>query len=97
MKSYAVMQSPGPNWKAGKPVFEQPLLEHGRYMKRLHEAGTLKHGGPFMDSSGGLWIFEAEDEAAARKIVEDDPALQEGIMNSDWHEWMAIDWEEYSP
>jgi hypothetical protein len=53
--TYLVVYRPGPSWVAGKPLAEQPLKEHGRYMLELYGKGTLKFAGPFLDDSGAHW------------------------------------------
>src|SRR5688572_30368617 len=37
--TYLVVYRPGPSWLPGKPVTEQPLKEHGRYMIELYTKG----------------------------------------------------------
>jgi uncharacterized protein YciI len=46
-------------------------------------------GGPFADRSGGLITFEAETNTEASEIVENDPFVSEGLLESKWlKEWM---------
>jgi hypothetical protein len=47
--TYLVVYRPGPSWLPGKPLAEQPLKEHGRYILSLYVKGALKSAGP----SGG--------------------------------------------
>jgi uncharacterized protein YciI len=41
-------------------------------------------GGPFEDRTGGLITFQAEDGARARRAVDTDPFLQEGLLEAYW-------------
>ena len=93
--TYLVVYRPGPSWVAGKPLAEQPLKEHGRYMIELYGKGTLKFAGPFLDDSGGAMVFEAASEADAKAIVAADPAVVNGIMIGDLRPWRIVDWEPY--
>ena len=93
--TYLVVYRPGPSWIAGKPLSEQPLKEHGRYMIELYGKGTLRFAGPFLDDSGGAMVFEAASEADAKAIVAADPAVANGIMLADVRPWRLVDWEPY--
>lgn len=46
--TYLVVYRPGPGWITGKPITEQPLKGHGRYMLSLYTKGALKSAGPFL-------------------------------------------------
>jgi uncharacterized protein YciI len=94
---FAIVYSPGPNWVAGKPFSEQPLMEHGNYMHQLYLRGKLLMGGPFTDNSGGLVAFEAADQNEAQRILENDPALKAGIFTAKLHPWFSVDWAHYGP
>lgn len=52
--------------------------DHARYWKRLELTSYL--GGPFGDLSGGLITFEAGDDGRARRLVEEDPFVREGVL-----------------
>ena len=60
---------------------------HFNYLKDNHEKGVMKHVGrtdlPYGDNSlHGYVIFEAENEAAAHSIMNNDPAVSSGIMRA---------------
>jgi uncharacterized protein YciI len=62
---------------------EAILAEHFNYLKALAEQGVVQLAGRTQttdESSFGIIIFRAETEAAARKIMNDDPAVREGVM-----------------
>jgi uncharacterized protein YciI len=93
--TYLVVYRPGSAWLAGKPLAEQPLREHGRYMVELYGKGTLKLAGPFLDDSGGAMVIEADGEAEAKALVAADPAVKGAIMAADVRPWRLVDWEPY--
>jgi uncharacterized protein YciI len=41
-------------------------------------------GGPFEDRTGGLITFHAEDHKRARRAVDTDPFMQEGLLEARW-------------
>ena len=59
---------------------------HGAYWRNLRLLNFK--GGPFLDKSGGLIIFEAESEAEVERLVTGDPFVREGLLESRWiKEW----------
>lgn len=93
--TFLVVYKPGPAWMPGKPLKEQPLKEHGRYMLSLYNEGTLKAAGPFSDNTGGAVTFVAPDETEARAIVANDPAVISGVFVYELHPWGPVDWERF--
>jgi uncharacterized protein len=93
--TYLVVYKQGPAWLAGKPMAEQPLKEHGRYMLGLYTKGSLKWAGPFTDDAGGAAVFEAGSDDEARAIVAADPSVTSGIFVADLHPWRLVDWESH--
>ena len=93
--TYLVVYRPGPAWLPGKPIAEQPLKEHGRYILSLHVKGSLKFAGPFSDDAGGAAAFEAADDAEARAVVAADPAVVSGVFVAAVHPWRLVDWERH--
>ena len=57
-------------------------------LAQLKQAGTVITIGPTQDLTQVFGIYEAEDEAAMRKLVEDDPYWQNGI----WTEYNVKEW-----
>ena len=55
---------------------------HREYLASLREAGKLAAAGPFTDDSGALIVYEAESEADAREIIENDPFNAAGVFKS---------------
>lgn len=58
---------------------------HFAYLKDLTERGIVLMAGRTLNSdaeSFGICVFRAEDEAAARRIMEGDPAVAGGVMSA---------------
>lgn len=74
----------------------------GRHFNRFKEAiqsGQLILAGRTMepgDKTFGIAIFEAADEAAARKFMEADPAVMGGLMTAELHPF-AVALERKNP
>ena len=77
---YLILLKRGPKWIPDKPVTEQPLLKHGRYLNEQMSKGALVMAGPFLDGSGGLILYRGKDEAEVRAIEERDPGVVDGIL-----------------
>ena len=92
---YLVVYRPGPAWLPGRPVGEQPLKNHGRYMLSLYVKGSLKFAGRFSDNAGGAAAFEATDDDEARAVVAADPAVVSGVFLGEVHPWDLVDWDRH--
>jgi len=57
-------------------------------LAELQTAGTLVTIGPTKDLTQVFGVYEAEDETAARKLIEDDPYWQHGI----WTDYEIKEW-----
>ena len=67
------------------PEEEEIVSRHFAYLKDLTERGVMILVGRTQnsdESTFGIAIFEAEDEAAARTIMENDPAVVAGVMRA---------------
>lgn len=63
---------------------------HFEYLQRLLADGILIIAGPTLGSTNtGISIFEAPDEAAAKKIMEDDPVFSNGIAECELRPFRA--------
>ena len=57
---------------------------HFERLQRLLAEGVLILAGPTLGPvNTGIAVFEAEDEAAARQLMEDDPAIASGIATGE--------------
>ena len=77
----------GKNYDENKSIYEQDLLEHGYYMKRLLKEGKLLLAGPFTDNTGGQIILKVEDEIEATEIMNQDPAVMKDIFSYEFKTW----------
>ena len=60
--------------------------EHAGYIAALTKQGVIQFAGPCTDFIGpGIVIFRAKDEAAARAIMENDPAVKAGVFTAELH------------
>jgi len=90
--TFLLLYRPGPAWIPGKPIAEQPLREHRRYLRGLALQGVLAMAGPFADDAGGAVALEAADLAAANALALADPAVVSGVFLCEVHPW-AVAWE----
>lgn len=79
--------SPGPAWVAGKPMREQNLLPHGRYISALHKEGRIFAAGGYADGDGGVALVWAKDRAEADATLAADPAIIEGLFVAEIRAW----------
>ena len=65
---------------------ERALVEaHFQYLRRLCDDGTVVLAGRCDDGEFGIIIFEADDEASARRVMSDDPAVRAGLFAAPFH------------
>jgi uncharacterized protein YciI len=70
----------GPAWTSGS-VREQPDWDaHAEFVDALIERGTFVMGGPFSDNSGSMSLLEGIDEDEARRLIEGDPFMKNGVF-----------------
>lgn len=82
---YVFIYLPGPNWLTNQPITKQPLAGHFQYMNRLEAEEKLVLGGGFTDNSGAMGMLLASGLKEAREIIENDPAIKEGIVIAQIH------------
>ena len=80
----------GPEWIAGRSVYEQGPSIHAHLiaMRSRYDEGKLLLGGPF-ERGGGIAVLDVEDEAAGRALMDADPAVQAGVMVYELHRMRA--------
>jgi len=88
---YSVLfHSPGSKWIDSLSFREQPGIEqHVNYMATLLENNKLILGGPFLDNSSGMVIFDGSVEEA-EKAASDDPTVKSGLLNVKVKPWMVV-------
>ncbi len=57
-------------------------------LAQLKQSGTVLTIGPTQDLTKVFGVYEAEDEAAVRKLIEEDPYWKNGI----WTEYDVKEW-----
>lgn len=61
-------------------AFARAFSERLGYLVRLRQAGVLRAAGPFDGLTEGMYLCNAEDEAAACRVLEQDPLYQAGFI-----------------
>lgn len=84
---FLILYSPGPSWRAGRPMREQDLRAHGAYYAGLLRDGRAFAGGGYVGEDGGLAIVRAANLGEARAILAADPAIIGGIFVADLRQW----------
>lgn len=87
---YIVIYRPGPTWIAGKPMHQQKLGPHVRYVQGLLAEGRLVAGGPFTDGDGGMAIYRAANLDEAKAMLAADPAITSGVFAADMRPWNPL-------
>lgn len=67
------------------PEENDAVSRHFAYLKDLTEKGVMILVGRTLntdESTFGIAVFEAEDESAARTIMDGDPAVRSGVMRA---------------
>ncbi|HEV7976741.1 YciI family protein [Amycolatopsis sp.] len=53
---------------------------HREFLQKHADAGTVLVAGPLTDETGGVTLYQAEDEAALYEIINQDPYHLEGAV-----------------
>ena len=70
----------GPSWTVGGVREQAEWDAHAAFVDALIERGTFVMGGPFSDNSGSMSLLEGVDADEARRILEDDPFMKNGVF-----------------
>jgi uncharacterized protein len=84
---FSIRYSQGINYDLTKSIYEQELLEHGKYIKQLLDEGKLLMAGPFTDNSGAEIILKVNNEEAVQDIIKKDPAIINNIFTYEVKAW----------
>ena len=87
---HIVHYRPGPNWRVGMPVCDQPLDAHVDFLRDLHGDGHVAMAGPFADSSGGLVVIASDSQTDVESLIADDPAIGEGTLVAMVKPWVRV-------
>ena len=79
------IHAPRENFAATMSDHERQVWDvHFERLKRLLAEGTLIMAGPTLGSiNTGIAVVEAPDEASARRLMEEDPAIASGIARGE--------------
>ena len=79
------IHAPRPDFAATMTDDERAVWDtHFERLQRLLAEGTLILAGPTLGPvNTGIAVIEAPDEAAARRLMEDDPAIASGIATGE--------------
>ena len=75
------------SWKEGE---QSAVTRHFDRLSKAARTGQVIHAGRTnepLDKTFGLVIFEAANEAEARAFMEEDPAIQAGVMSGMLHRY----------
>lgn len=65
-------------------ITQEMMIPHVDYLKKLFDNGKLIITGPFLDEKrGGMFVLEVKDEKELSEIVNNDPAITEGLAKSE--------------
>jgi uncharacterized protein YciI len=85
----------------GPTAHEAELIGlHFAYLEGLLEAGTLLTAGRTTNDDErafGIAVFLAESDAAARQIMENDPAVKHGVMRAELFPYRVALWSSKGP
>jgi uncharacterized protein len=85
--THVIVYAAGDKWIEGKPAFEQNLRPHAEYMGVLIKKGILLLGGPWRDEPGGLSVLRCRSDEEAKAVLENDPAVKDGVMTGELKAW----------
>ena len=64
--------------------------EHAERLQRMLDDGTLILAGPTLGPvNTGICVFEAPDEAAAMRVMEEDPTISSGLASGELRAFRA--------
>jgi uncharacterized protein len=67
-----------------KGITMDMMQPHIKYLMSLFERGKLVMTGPFTDKDGGgMFVLEVDSEEEMNEIVNNDPAILEGLARSE--------------
>jgi uncharacterized protein YciI len=87
---FVLMHSPGPGWDKARSFRDQPGIgAHVAYMSGFADQKKLVMGGPFLDDSGGMMVFDLPDLKAARAVATADPTVKSGLLKVRVKPWLV--------
>jgi uncharacterized protein YciI len=86
---------PGMLAEGPTPAEERVVGEHFAYLEDLTAKGSVKLAGRTLTTGPetfGICILEAADEAAARALMQDGPAVRHGVMTAELFPFRVALW-----
>lgn len=75
-----------PQFRETMTTAEREIIDrHFDHLKARHDRGRLLLAGPCLDATFGIVVFEADSEEEARRFMDEDPAVREGIFSAELH------------
>ncbi len=90
MRKYVIaFLKKGPNRTLDEEKANELQAAHMGNIGRLAKEGKLAIAGPFLDDGElrGIYIFNVETIAEAKKLTESDPAIKAGSLVMELHPW----------
>jgi uncharacterized protein YciI len=64
---------------------------HREYLRGLLDSGKLRLSGPWVDDTGAMLVYQAEDQQEAEAMLAADPYRQAGVVaNATIKEWRMV-------
>lgn len=73
-----------------KPIFDRYVPAHKAYVQDLIAKGHQAKTGYWDRRGGGIMLFKAESMEEARKIVAEDPLIENGCVKYDVYQWCIV-------
>jgi len=89
-ETYVAFYEPGERWQPGKSISEQPLDDHVKYLRSLHERGKLLMGGPIANEPSGLVVLDVSGRDEALCLIESDPAVVDMVLTAKVLKWNRV-------
>jgi len=67
------------------PEEDRIMADHFAYLKSHTESGKVQVAGPCTDGAFGIAIFTAASDEEAATFMDNDPAVQGGVMRAEVH------------
>lgn len=75
------------------PAEQATVAEHFTYLQGLHAKGSIILVGRTLttdENAMGLAVFRAESEGTARQIMDNDPAVKNGLMSATLYPFKVV-------
>jgi len=76
------------------------VAEHFEYLRGLTELGTVLMAGRTLNADGsvfGIVVFASDSESAARELMQNDPAVRDGLMAAELFPFRVALWSSSGP